>query len=330
MPSSHPCLYCGDSSFEILLPGVEDRLRFAPGKRDWLRCRNCGSAILSPFPSVDEIPGFYPPVYTFGLKQDKGGGVLQELIAKVEFQAFYRPQYESQAQRIARVTRVPRDGRMLDVGCGRGLRLLSFRRLGMQVHGMDLIPEPVEYVKQELGVPAVCTDMAGLPNAFEPESFDMVTAFQVIEHVPDINEMIASCHKLLKPGGWIVIATPMVDSMQAKFFGARWAAATEAPRHLSLATKTGLRIVLERHGFTDVLCSYDSVWMAAGHFGLSAVPGAATTHFYGRARLTGLVLRGLGALAAALAMPWCWLENVVWRRPAIGLIFARKVGVRHA
>jgi hypothetical protein len=117
----------------------------------------------------------------------------------------------------------------------------------------------------------------------------------------------------------------MVDSMQAKFFGARWAAVTEAPRHLSLATKKGLRIALERHGFTDVLCSYDSVWMAAGHFGLSAVPGAATTHFYGRGRLTALFLRGLGAMAAALAMPWCWLENAVWRRPAIGLVFARKL-----
>ena len=52
----------------------------------------------------------------------------------------------------------------------------------------DLIPEPVEYVKKELGVPAVCTDMAGLPRAFEPGSFDLLTAFQVIEHVPDVAE----------------------------------------------------------------------------------------------------------------------------------------------
>jgi SAM-dependent methyltransferase len=213
---------------------------------------------------------------------------------------------------------------MLDVGCGRGLRLLSFRRLGLDVHGMDLIPEPVEYVKNELGIPAICTDMAGLPTAFERGSFDLVTAFQVIEHVPDVDQMIASCFALLKPGGWVVIATPMVDSMQSHFFGRRWAAATEAPRHLTLATKQGLRAALERHGFTDVLCSYDSVWMAAGHFGLSAVPGAATTHFYGRGKTVALAARAAGALAAVLAMPWCWLENVVWQRPAIGMIFARK------
>jgi SAM-dependent methyltransferase len=324
MSSTHPCLYCGGSAFDVLHAGVEDRLRFAPGQRDWLRCRDCGSAILSPFPSVREIPGFYPPVYTFGLKQDKGGGAVQGLIAQLEFNFFYRPQYESQARRIVRLTRVPRHGRMLDVGCGRGLRLLSFRRLGMNVHGMDLIPEPVEYVRTELGVPAVCTDMAGLPGAFAPGSFDLVTAFQVIEHVPDVNEMIASCHALLKPGGWLVVATPLVDSLQSRMFGARWAAATEAPRHLSLATKRGLQTALERHGFTDVLCSYDSLWMAAGHFGLSAVPGAATTHFYGRGRLFGLIIRVMGAAAAVAAMPWCWLENVVWQRPAIGQIFARK------
>src|SRR5438067_3610420 len=139
----HPCLYCGGTSFDVLHHAIEDRLRYAPGERDWLRCRNCGSGILSPFPNVDEIPGFYPPVYTFGLKQDKGDGTLQQFIAQLEFQAFYRPQYESQALRILRQTRVSRNGRMLDVGCGRGLRLLSFRRLGLDVHGMDLIPEPV-------------------------------------------------------------------------------------------------------------------------------------------------------------------------------------------
>jgi SAM-dependent methyltransferase len=308
----------------MLHAGIEDRLRFAPGQRDWLKCKHCGSAIVSPFPAVEDIPGYYPPVYTFGLKQDKSGGKLQQWIAQLEFQAFYRPQYEAQARRIIRLTRVPRHGRMLDVGCGRGLRLLSFRRLGLDVHGMDLIPEPVEYVKNELDIPATCTDMAGLPTAFEPGSFDLVTAFQVIEHVPDVDEMIASCFALLKPGGWVVIATPMVDSMQSHFFGRRWAAATEAPRHLTLATRQGLRTALEWHGFTDVLCSYDSVWMAAGHFGLSAVPGAATTHFYGRGKLMALAARAAGALAAALAMPWCWLENVVWQRPAIGLIFAWK------
>src|SRR5207253_5847371 len=97
----------------------------------------------------------------------------------------------------------------------------------------------------------------------EPGSFDLLTAFQVIEHVPDADEMIASCHTLLKPGGWLVITTPMVDSMQSQFFGSRWAAATEAPRHLSLPTKRGVRIALERHGFTDVFCSHDSAWMAA-------------------------------------------------------------------
>jgi 2-polyprenyl-3-methyl-5-hydroxy-6-metoxy-1,4-benzoquinol methylase len=326
MPSPHPCLYCGGTSFEVLHAAVEDRLRYAPGKRDWLRCRACGSAVLFPFPAVEEIPGFYPPVYTFGLKQDKSGGALQQAIARVEFQAFYRPQYESQAQRIVRVTRVPRGGKMLDVGCGRGLRLLSFRRLGMVVHGMDLIPEPVEYVKHELGVPAVCTDMAGLPGAFEPGTFDLVTAFQVIEHVPNVDEMLASCFALLKPGGWAVITTPMVDSLQSQMFGPRWAAATEAPRHLSLPTKKGVRTALERHGFRDVLCSFDSAWMAAGHFGLSAFPGAATTHFYQQGRVKALLNRAMGAGAALLSMPWAWLENVVWQRPALGMIFGRKPG----
>ena len=54
------------------------------------------------------------------------------------------------------------------------------------------------------------------------------------------------------------------------------ASATEAPRHLSLPTKKGVRIALERRGFRDVIASYDSAWMAAGHFGPSGTPGPST------------------------------------------------------
>ena len=324
-PPHPPCLYCGGTDFETRVRGVEDRLGFVRGKRDWLRCRHCGSLMLSPFPSREELPGFYPPVYTFRLDRDKGG-LFGRLIALLEYHVFFRLQYRSQSRRVLKMTKLNGcSPRMLDVGCGHGLRLVSFRQLGADVHGMDFVSEPVEYVQNKLRIPAVCTDIAGLPGAFPQASFDLVTAFYLLEHVSDVDELLSSCRALLKPGGWLAIAVPLADSMQAAMFGSRWVSVTEAPRHLSLPTQPAIKIAMERCGFTDVASSYDSALMAAGCFGLSAFPGAASTHFFGQQRLKGLVLRGCGAVAALASLPWCWLENVAWQRPAIGLIFGRRI-----
>ena len=97
-------------------------------------------------------------------------------------------------------------------------------------------------------------------------------------------------------------------------------------RALEVRTDTpAMKAALERCGFKEVISSYDSALMAAGCFGLSAFPGAASTHFFGKQRLKGLVLRGCGAAAAFVSLPWCWLENVAWRRPAIGLFLGRRI-----
>ena len=325
--SNIACLYCGGISFKTWASGVEDRLGHVSGMRDWLCCRGCGSAILSPFPSRAEIPGFYPPVYTFRLDRDQGRvSVIRRLVTLLEYHVFFRLQYRSQARRVLKLTKLNGcNPRMLDVGCGNGLRLLSFRQLGADVHGMDFAPEPVDYVKNELQIPAVCTDISGLPRVFPQASFDLVTAFYLLEHVPDVDELLTSCRALLKPGGWLAIAVPLADSVQARMFGSRWVSVTEAPRHLSLPTQPAMKVALERCGFTNVMNSYDSALMAAGCFGLSVFPGAASTHFLRQSRIRGLAIRAFGAAAALAALPWCQIENVVWRRPAIGLFFGRRM-----
>jgi SAM-dependent methyltransferase len=321
---SQPCLYCGSHHADPLHRGVEDRLGHVPGQWDWLRCRNCGSGILSPFPKREEIPSFYPPVYTFGLKQDKQTR-LQSVLAAIEYQGFFRPQYEGQARKILRTTRLLNQRpAMLDIGCGRGLRLVSFQSLGARVQGMDFTPESIDYLQNDLKIPAICTDIPGLHSAFDGQRFDLITAFQLIEHVPDVHEMLDACRALLKPGGWLVVAAPMPDGIQAKIFGPCWVAATEVPRHLSLPSRKGMKLALAQHGFGELIFSHDSTLMSAGAFGLSAVPGAATTHLHRRGKITGTLYRAAGAFAALASLPVCFLENYIWKRPALGIVFARK------
>lgn len=325
--AAHPgCLYCGGRDLAPLYAGVPDRLGYVPGERTFLRCRGCGSAVLDPLPRTDELPAFYPPVYTFSAK-GHGGGRLRKALAAVEYRLFFAPQYRAQVRAVTRACGAAGAGRtLLDVGCGHGLRLVEFRRLGFAVHGLDLQPEAVEYLRAELNVPAECGDVTELPRLYAADSFDVVTAFHLIEHVPDVGRLLADAAAVLKPGGWFAAATPLLDSPQARLFGKRWVGVTEAPRHLGVATQAGLRAALTAAGFEDIGFTSDAVLNCAGAAGLSLLPGAAATHAAGRLR--GLAARAVAAAAAAAAVPACLVEGSLLGRPALGVVTARKPGGR--
>jgi len=324
--AAHPgCLYCGGRDLEVLYTGVRDRLGHVPGERTFLRCRGCGSAVLDPLPRTDELAAFYPPVYTFSAK-GHGGGRLRKALAAVEYRLFFAPQYRAQVRAVTRACGPAGAGRtLLDIGCGHGLRLVEFRRLGFAVHGLDLQPEAVEYLRTELKVPAKCGDVTALPQLYAPASFDVVTAFHLIEHVPDVGRLLADVATLLKPGGTLVAATPLLDSPQVRFFGARWAGVTEAPRHVGLASREGLRRACARAGFGEVRFSPDSALGCAGVVGLSVVSGGNVTRAYS-GPLTGLLARLVGGAVTLAALPWCLVENHVLRRPPLGIIVTRKGG----
>jgi SAM-dependent methyltransferase len=317
------CLYCGGYSNQPLYEGIHDRLGHAAGSWSFCRCAACGSAVLWPHPRPVDLPAFYPAVYTF-TPDNAGRRGLRRWLAGVEHRLFFGPQYRAQARQVAWLTGVPARAKILDLGCGRGLRLLAFRALGHDVHGLDFQPEVVAYLWKELGIPATAGDAARADEHFPRASFDVITAFNLLEHMPGVDAVVRSAFALLRPGGWFVAAVPLVDSLQARLLGRRWVAATEAPRHLSLPSKAGLCRALLRGGFGAPAVYPDAVLNCAGMLGLSLFPGGCTTACYGRSPWLAHLCRALAAATSAAALPWCWFENHVLRLPANGLVAARK------
>jgi SAM-dependent methyltransferase len=323
---SPPCLYCGGEAFTAFYRDIRDRLGYVPGAWAFLRCAACGSALLQPFPDEGDLPAFYPPVYGFAPELEQSSP-LRRVLGRLQHALLYRPTYTAQARLVA--SGIAWDGRkglrVLDVGCGKGLRLQVFRGWGFETRGMDFQPADVDYVTRHLGIPAVCTDFRGLADHYPGGSFDLVTAFCVLEHVPDALQMVGSCARLLRPGGWFVAAVPLADSAQARWLGARWMQVTEAPRHLSLPSRAGLLALASRARLVNARVRPDSLWTCAAQVGLSLFPGAATTHVYGRRdRLGSLFSRALAGAVSVLAVPWCVAENYWFRRPACGLLFAQR------
>jgi len=319
------CLYCGGTDLEPLYSGVRDRLGYVPGERAYHRCRACGSAVLVPLPTTADLPGFYPPVYTFGLESGEAGG-FKKWLSRGEYQVFYKPQYRAQARAVARACGWPRGGGrlMLDVGCGRGLRLVEFRRLGFDVRGLDMVPDNVRYLREELGIPAECADITEATTLYRPGTFDLITAFFVIEHVPDVRGALAGMFELLKPNGWLAAAVPLVDSLQARALGAKWAGVTEAPRHLSLPTQRGMTGAFRAAGFRDVSVLPDALLSCSAQLSLSLVTGAEMTYTYGASRLRSLLARAAAGAATFAVMPGVLAENHLLGRPGNGIVVGRK------
>lgn len=101
--------------------------------------------------------------------------------------------------------------RILDVGCGGGILAEAMARAGGRVTGIDLADKSLNVAKLhslESGV-AVDYERIGAEEMAErePESFDVVTCMEMLEHVPDPSSVVRACATLVKPGGWVFFST---------------------------------------------------------------------------------------------------------------------------
>ena len=133
----------------------------------------------------------------------------------------------------------PNKGRILDIGAGTGEFLSVAQQNGWQTIGV----EPSDKAKQiaiNKGVSFVET-IAQL----EDHSFDVITMWHVLEHVPDLNHQLKELKRLLKPTGSLIIAVPNFKSFDAQYYGKFWAA-YDVPIHFWHFSKTAIQKLFQK------------------------------------------------------------------------------------
>lgn len=138
--------------------------------------------------------------------------------------------------------------RLLDVGCSDGLTVEFYNSIGISAEGVDPSREAVE-----IGNSRGLTLHAGYLEdvAFPDNSFDVLTMYEVIEHLPDPVAMLTECRRILKPGGVLVVGTGNADSWTRRFKKEKWDFFGLYSRggHVSFFNPRSLSVLGEKTGF---------------------------------------------------------------------------------
>lgn len=133
----------------------------------------------------------------------------------------------------------PVKGRILDIGAGTGDFLLECKNQNWDILGI----EPNDKAKGiALGKGIKFGDTI---EKLESNSFDVITMWHVLEHVPDVEHQVAELKRLLKPSGTIIIAVPNFKSFDANHYKEFWAA-YDVPRHLWHFSKTAIEKLFDK------------------------------------------------------------------------------------
>lgn len=109
--------------------------------------------------------------------------------------------------RYAFAARFASGKRVLDIGCGTGYGTEELARTAAAATGIDSSVEAIAYAAEHY--PDVRFEIHSATDlSFEPGSFDLITAFEIIEHLPDWRALLSTAHRLLAPGGLFIVSTP--------------------------------------------------------------------------------------------------------------------------
>ncbi len=231
------CNFCGQQNNKVIIQGP-DLLLDLPGDFRLVKCSNCGLIYQNPQLSFEELIKHYPDNYLPYRSDD--GESQQSVLSRIS----QNHGLQRQCQRI--INKRPIPGSLLDVGCATGFFLKAMSEKGWEVKGVEPSAYASEYAREKLGLNVQTGILSDLDTH---EKFDVITLWDVLEHVHDPLTTLQEVRQLIKPNGLVVISLPNPSGIEARLFGNYWVG-WERPRHLFLFTPELIQDYLEKTDFS--------------------------------------------------------------------------------
>ncbi|MHA6278986.1 class I SAM-dependent methyltransferase [Salinimicrobium sp. CAU 1759] len=198
------------------------------------KAKNLELLVTFPQPDLDKLPAYYKSE-NYISHTDSKKGFLDKVYQKVKDLMLSKKLNWIKKEKSGQ-------GKILDIGAGTGDFLLSAKKRGWKVFGA----EPNSGARDLASKKGL--ELNESTSSFPSHSFDVITMWHVLEHVPDLEEQIVELHRLLKPDGLLVIAVPNYKSYDARKYKEFWAA-YDVPRHLYHFSPTSIKKIFYSAGF---------------------------------------------------------------------------------
>lgn len=225
--NKNQCYLCGNKKFKIIV------------SLDWpiKECLKCHLIQVNPLPSEKKVHELYQGDYWKSLSS-------------------YGQQFSTHEnyfqKKISEIKKYYSTGKLLDIGCALGSLLKVAQQQGFESEGIDISDFAVKKC-QELGLNA---RQGVITNIKISEKYDVITAFEIIEHELDPILTLETIHKLLKKGGLFVMTVPNSGTLIGKIMGKYWFGYRNK-EHIFHFTSETLSLILEKGGFDRVKIAND-------------------------------------------------------------------------
>lgn len=200
------------------------------------RCEECDHRFVAPVPDPSQLAAIYEVGYYQGSTRPTG---FQD------YAGLHDARIRMFGRHLDLIVRHGGEGRLLDIGCANGDFLVQARQRGWDVLGVD--PSAARAEAIAAGVPLVGTTVR---DAAVPErTLDVITFWDVLEHVPDPVGDLRSARRLLKAGGLVAATVPDAGNVVAKLSGRRWFGFRTTGEHLQFFSRQSLKQAMEQAGF---------------------------------------------------------------------------------
>ena len=201
-------------------------------------CLVCGLARRDPVPASEELRSIYAAADYFQLSRETGIG-YRDYFADAPV---YRPYFRRKFAALQSYATPP--GALLELGAGAGFALEAARDAGWDARGLELSGGAVAWAREHSAVDITVGGVDDLPGH---ERWDVIVAFQTIEHLLDVRSALRRVREALRPRGLLYLTTPDHGSMTRRVLRRFWL--SYRPEHLVYFDQRSLRRILEEEGF---------------------------------------------------------------------------------